>query len=114
VIARPVLDRALNVPDHSVMRYRRLIPALIAIGTGMLLVRLWPAIIRRGGTELRWRSGRLRTAIRSRIEPRVSIVADMGRPPHQATVWTGFASEAEEVRSQLPAEFGRTRIVPER
>jgi hypothetical protein len=37
----------------------------------------------------------------------------MGSQGHRAIVWSGLASEAEGVRSKLPAEFGRTWIVPD-
>ena len=93
---------------------RRLIPAVIAVIAAFVLVRLGPTIAGRIASDLRWRSHRVSGAIRGRFDPRVSIVADMGQPPHRVVIWTGFASEAEEVRSKLPGEFGRTWISPER
>lgn len=96
------------------MRRRTLLSVLLATGASLLVVRAWPSLSRRIARDLRWRAGRARTFIRERRERRVSIIADMGRPPHKTVIWSGFEGEADAVRAKLPKEFGRTWISPER
>lgn len=96
------------------MKRRTPLTALLAIGATLMAVRLWPSLSRRAIGEFRWRRSRAGRYLRGRIEGRVSIVADMGRPPHQSIIWSGLASEAEAVRAKLPEEFGHTWVVRER
>lgn len=96
------------------MKKRQLLPVLVAAALAALAVRLGPHALQSLRRDLTWRTRRLRQGLRAQLEPRVSIAADMGIRDHRAIVWSGLASEAEEVRSKLPTEFGRTWIVPER
>ena len=93
------------------MKKRQLLPVLVAAALAALAVRLGPSALQSLRRDLTWRTRRLRQGLRTQLEPRVSIAADMGSQGHRAIVWSGLASEAEGVRSKLPAEFGRTWIV---
>lgn len=95
------------------MKKRQLLPVVLVAVATALIVRLGPGAFQSLRRDLAWRTRRLRQGLRAQIEPRVSIAADMGIRNHRAIVWSGLASEAEEVRSKLPAEFGRTWIVPD-
>lgn len=96
------------------MRHQKTLAAIAAALGLLATLRLWPTLARQARRELHWRRGRLARSIRERLEERVSIVADMGRPPHESVIWTGLESEAEAVRGRLPEEFGKTKIVRDR